>query len=142
MPSRALTIILNSNHSKKTVALRPYRADASPQEWILTEANNKFRTRNLSTVFLHGGAVLQPNVPIDGTVTQVWVSKGEEYVGPLAVVPARADGSRAEVRVLTGRSIIDRNAVKQLEAVAQLANVQWAAFLMRWCALTEAILGV
>lgn len=124
MPSRALTIILNSNHSKKTVALRPYHADESPQEWILTEANNKFRTRNLSIVFLHGGEVLLPNVPIDESVTQVWVSKGEEYVGPPAIVPARPDGSRAEVRVLTGRSLIDRNAVKQLEAVAQLANVQ------------------
>ncbi|KAF8892518.1 release factor H-coupled R [Infundibulicybe gibba] len=122
MPSRAITVTLNHDHSRKFVFLSPnpisgYRDD------ILREARNKFRLKALSSVFLRGGALLDDTVDIS-THKEVWVGKGEPYSGsPLDPSRSTHPGT---VHIIQGKSFIDDTAIKQLEYVSGLAGVHLA----------------
>lgn len=125
MPSRTITIILNSNQTKRSAfVLRSL--DASPGEAILREARNKFRLKGLSHVFLQGGALLQSDADISEMpwVTDVWVGKGESYAGPPAN-PSHSKGS-GEVRIIAHKSFIDDKAIKQVQFVGGLLGVKVA----------------
>lgn len=124
MPSRPLTVILNSNHTKKfTLLLRP-QDPPGPRNIILCDARNKFRIKGLCSVFLQGGSLLEDETDLGDLVTQVWVSKGEPYSGPPAN-PYRSN-DRGEVRIIAEKSFVDDKAVKQLESVAELPGVRLA----------------
>jgi release factor H-coupled RctB family protein len=124
MLSRTITVILNSNHTKKCVIL--LRSLEGPTDAILQEARNKFRVKALSQVFLQGGATLEPGANLTEMpwVTCVWVGKGEPYSGPPAK-PTQSGGS-AQVRIIAEKSFVDDQAIKQLEQVAGLPGVQIA----------------
>jgi release factor H-coupled RctB family protein len=124
MPSRTITVILNSNHTKKCALL--LRSLQAPTDAILHEARNKFRIKGLSQIFLRGGAPLEPDADLGemAWVTQVWVGKGEPYSGPPSR-PAQSGGS-GEVRIIAEKSFVDDKAIKQLEQVAELPGVQIA----------------
>lgn len=147
MPSRVLTVILNSNHNKRFALLLPEndRADYNITELILREARNKFRVKSISTIFLRGGITFVNGANLlDSTESQlqVWVSKGEAYSGPPSA-PLPSD-SKGEVRTIeyvhshllnvktermmgrSGKSYIDPAAVKQLHTVASLQGVRLA----------------
>jgi len=102
MPSRALTVILNYNQSKKFAL--PSSKNAG-KETILREARNKFRAKGLSSVFLRGGTQLDGDEDLPISVTQVWVSKGEPYCGP-SVDPSRSP-EPGEVRIIADKSFVD-----------------------------------
>ncbi|KAF8965259.1 hypothetical protein BDZ97DRAFT_798206 [Flammula alnicola] len=102
MPSRALTVTLNFDHSRKFALLLPEGADSrkNVKGLILREGKNKFRTKGLSSVFLQGGIALAPDEDLPESTTQVWVGKGEPYTGPPKPTPD-GDGSRSEdIRVI------------------------------------------
>ena len=122
MPSRTVTIILNSNHTNKCVLL--LRSLEAPTEAILREARNKFRVKGLSQIYLQGGVPLGPDTDLNNMpwVTSVWVAKGEAYNGP----PAKQVSRRGEVRIIAEKSFVDDQAIKQLEQVAGLPGVQVA----------------
>ncbi|KZV92464.1 release factor H-coupled R [Exidia glandulosa HHB12029] len=122
MGSRALTLTLNANHSKKSTIIVPLDAD-DVHARILREARNKFRSKALSRVYLLGGIELNVEDDLPFGTTQVWVSKGEDYTGPPAPGPSRLDAAPA-VRVMARQSYIDALAVKQLEAVAALPDIR------------------
>jgi release factor H-coupled RctB family protein len=125
MPSRPLTIVLNSNNSQKATILFPSDSP-DPREWILKEARNKLRIRALKRVFLRGGTELEQSAVLDSDVTDVWVSKGEEYIGPTAKqTPGSSLGAEAAVRVIAQESFVDDAAVAQLKAVAALPGVRY-----------------
>jgi release factor H-coupled RctB family protein len=121
---RTITVILNSNHAKKCVLL--LRSLEAPGDAILREAQNKFRAKGLSQIFLRGGAPLEPDADLGEMtwVQEVWVSKGESYSGPPAR-PAQSGGS-GEVRIIAEKSFVDDQAIRQLEQVARLPGVQVA----------------
>ena len=121
MPSRALTVILNYNQSKKFAL--PSSKNAG-KETILREARNKFRAKGLSSVFLRGGTPLDGDEDLPNSVTQVWVSKGEPYCGP-PVDPSRSP-EPGEVRIIADKSFVDANAIKQLEFIRGLTGVRLA----------------
>ncbi|CAE6511980.1 unnamed protein product [Rhizoctonia solani] len=127
MPSntRPLTIILNANQSKRTIYLLP--TDASSQHsLILTEARNKFRLKTLSQIYLKGGTLFSPGQILHPDVREVWVSKGEPYVGKDAPAPGTIGtnaGPEARVDVIAEESYVDPEAVKQLKTVAGLEGV-------------------
>ena len=123
--SRTLTVILNSNHSKR-FALSLKHGDATPATTILRDARNKFRSKGLSAVFLRGGVQLE-DASVDESFTEVWVTKGEPYNGP----PAREGLSDhlGDVRVIAEKSFIDEQAIKQLNAIAVLPGVRLAVGL-------------
>jgi len=122
MPSRTITVILNSNHTKKFALL--LRSLEAPSDNILREARNKFRIKPLSQIFLQGGGLLEPNADLGESTTQVWVGKGEAYNGPPAH-PVQSHGS-GEVRIIAEKSFVDDKAIKQLEFAAGLPGVRIA----------------
>ncbi|EIN09622.1 release factor H-coupled R [Punctularia strigosozonata HHB-11173 SS5] len=129
MPLRPLTLVLNSNNSQKATVLLP--ADVpDAHAWILKEARNKLRIRSLKRVFLRGGAELQPGAALDpdSDASEVWVSKGEEYIGPAPKQGGSVPGEAKDVvRVIAQESYVDPEAVTQLKAVAALPGVRLAA---------------
>jgi hypothetical protein len=125
MSVRTLTIILNSNHSKK-FALVLQSSDATARDTILREARNKFRIKTLSIVFLQGGTPLDNSESVlRASDALVWVSKGEPYNGPPANPRSRNDNP-AEVRVIAEKSFVDTQAIKQLNSIASLPGVRLA----------------
>lgn len=86
MPSRALTIILNFDHSRKFALLLPEETDSlgtlNLKERILREGRNKFRIKNLSSIYLQGGTLLGDENADLLSAAKVWVGKGEPYAGP------------------------------------------------------------
>jgi release factor H-coupled RctB family protein len=132
MPSntRPLTIILNTNQSKRTIYLLPNTAITSQHALILAEARNKFRLKSLSQIFLRGGTLFLPDDTLHPDVREVWVSKGELYVGKDAPAPGTtrtgtgaSDDPEPRVDVIAEESYVDPEAVKQLKAVAGLQGV-------------------
>jgi release factor H-coupled RctB family protein len=122
-----LTVILNSNHSKKFALLLP--SLQAPKATILREARNKFRLKALSYVYLQGGIILEDDEDIrEGGTINVWVSKGEPYNGPPLSQKNHPD-SLAEVTVVADKSFIDDKAVKQLRQVGELPGVLLAVGL-------------
>lgn len=97
MSSRALTVVLNYDHSKKFALL--LNPQTPPKEDILREARNKFRSKGLSLVYLRGGTTLEDNDDLQPNINQVWVSKGEPYSGP-PVDPRSTQTSHSEVRII------------------------------------------
>jgi release factor H-coupled RctB family protein len=133
MPSQVLTLILNSNHSKRATVLLPYDPAPDPLTWILTEARNKLNTKSLSRIFVRGGYELSTSSDSEdldlafnneGTHREVWASKGEDYMGPPSAKKGRQDGGTAEVRVIARESHIDKKATKQLNAIRDLDGVR------------------
>ncbi|CAE6475509.1 unnamed protein product [Rhizoctonia solani] len=128
MPSNTspLTIILNANQSKRAIYLLPLDTP-SQHSLILTEARNKFRLKSLSQIYLKGGTLFLPDQTLHQDVREVWVSKGEPYVGKDApapgVVGANAADREVRVDVIAEESCVDPEAVKQLKAVAGLEGV-------------------
>ncbi|KAH7334687.1 release factor H-coupled R [Rhizoctonia solani] len=125
MPSntRPITIILNSNQSKRTIYLLPIDAP-SLHSLILTEARNKFRIKSLSQIYLKGGAHFLPEQALHQDVREVWVSKGEPYVGKDAPAPGTTGANAVgHVDVIAEESYVDPEAVKQLKAIAGLEGV-------------------
>ncbi|KAJ7449893.1 hypothetical protein FB451DRAFT_743138 [Mycena latifolia] len=119
MPSRAVTVTLNYNHTKRFGLLISLSPGADEREKILNEARNKFRAK-LSQVFLAGGVILAEGEHLPELVSQVWVGKGEPYCGP----PAIAHGSTAaEVHLISGKSYLDDKAIEQLKTVGRLPGV-------------------
>ncbi|TFK76287.1 release factor H-coupled R [Pluteus cervinus] len=123
MPSRAITVALNYDQSKK-FALLPGQNQATLREAILREARNKFRVKALSVVFLRGGTLFEENDSHADSITQVWVGKGEPYAGPPADITRSTNPG--EVRVIRNKSFVDGAAVKQLEYVGGLIGVKLA----------------
>ncbi|KAF8756460.1 tRNA-splicing ligase RtcB [Rhizoctonia solani] len=128
MPSntRPITIILNANQSKRSIYLLPTDAP-SPHALILSEARNKFRLKSLSRIYLKGGALFLPDQTLCSDIRELWVSKGEPYVGKDAPAPHVIGNNTAEgevrVDVIAEESYVDSEAVKQLKAVAGLEGV-------------------
>jgi release factor H-coupled RctB family protein len=121
MPAKTLTIILNSNQSKKFALL--LQSPDSPKDSILREARNKFRIKGLFQVFLQGGTLLGEELP--NSVSSLWIGKGEPYNGP-PQNKSRSNGNPGEIRIIADKSYVDEKAVKQLELVASLPGVQLA----------------
>jgi len=108
------------------------------KEHILLQARNKFLNKYLSTVYHWGGEELKDGDVLLDKEEEVLVSKGEAYIGP-PKKQSRMDGKVGEVRVLANTSFVheevgsasiglhalidDIQAVKQLEAVAELEGV-------------------
>jgi release factor H-coupled RctB family protein len=119
MPSN-LTVILNSNHSRKFACL--LQSLQAPKQIILREARNKFRIKNLSQVYIQGGVELEEEIDLKEGATTVWVSKGEPYSGP-PLQNGRSDGA-ADVRIIAEQSYVDEKAIKQLKQLADLEGVR------------------
>jgi len=102
MSSRALTVILNSDHSRKFVAVLAERRDPSQniKESILKEGKNKFRLKGLSTVYLQGGDVLEEEQDLPERTTQVWIAKGESYAGPPRFIPSNEGATAEDIRII------------------------------------------
>ncbi len=98
MPSRAITVSLNYDQSKKFVFLPPGQGLQPPKEAILREARNKFRIKALSTVYIRGGTILCDDDTLPELSGQIWVGKGEPYAGP-PLDSTRAD-TPGEVRII------------------------------------------
>ncbi|KIM25310.1 hypothetical protein M408DRAFT_10499 [Serendipita vermifera MAFF 305830] len=126
MPNRRITIILNSNQTKRITVLVPVPTSGDTEynvkEHILLQARNKFLNRYLSVVYLWGGEELKDGEVLSDKEEEVLVSKGEAYIGP-PKKQKRSDGKVGEVRVLANTSFVHEEAVKQLEAVAELEGV-------------------
>ncbi|RDB21133.1 tRNA-splicing ligase RtcB [Hypsizygus marmoreus] len=121
MSSRALTVTLNYDQSKKFAIVLNTHA---PKEAILRQARNKFRSKTLSLVFLRGGAHLKDGADLPDSITQVWISKGEPYSGP--PIDLTRSTQPGEVRTIGEKSFIDHNAVNQLRLVGVLEGVHVA----------------
>lgn len=99
MPSRAVTVHLNYDQSKKFVHLPSGESQKLQKEAILRESRNKFRIKGLSTVFLRGGIPIEDAEPsLSRSATQVWVGKGEPFSGP--PLDATRSTNPGEVRVI------------------------------------------
>lgn len=120
---KPLTVTLNANQSKKFVYLIPEGA-LDIHTRILKDAHNKFRIKSLKRVFLPGGTELGPDDELPASVSQVFVSKGEEFVGRAADLPS--DEPAGDVRIFAEKSFVDDKAVAQLLAVAALPGVRVA----------------
>ncbi|KAF7294865.1 Release factor H-coupled R [Mycena indigotica] len=121
MPSRALTVILNADNNKRFALLLSTSDNARAR--ILRDAQNKFRIRGLSVVFLPGGEPLKKESELPELVTQVFVAKAEPYSGPaVSQSKARIDGP-AELRLIGEKSFIDDAAIAQLKAIGQLPGI-------------------
>ncbi|PVF98777.1 release factor H-coupled R [Serendipita vermifera] len=141
MPNRRITIILNSNQSKRITVLIPVprehlqsstttttvdtSTNYSVRELILQQARNKFHNRYLDVVYRWGGDVFTDQDVLGLKEEEVLVSMGEAYIGP-PKKRTRADGKVGETRVLATESFIHEEAVKQLEKVAELDGVHAA----------------
>ncbi|KAF8608183.1 release factor H-coupled R [Ceratobasidium sp. AG-I] len=142
MPSnvRPLTIILNANQSKRIAYLLPLDAPTTPESnagghdestsqhaLILSEARKKFRLKALNTIYLKGGSEFLPTSTLHPSAREVWVSKGEAYVGKAGPAPGTTRGwEDVRVDVIAEESYVDPEAVKQLRAVADLEGVRAA----------------
>ncbi|KAJ7685264.1 release factor H-coupled R [Mycena polygramma] len=122
MPSRAVTVTLNYNHSKRfALLLSPSSAEDDHRQTILREARNKFRVK-VSSVYLPGGVILADGESLPELVSHVWVGRGEAYCGPPAVhAPASAFDS--ELHLISGKSFLDEKAIEQLKFVGRLPGV-------------------
>ncbi|KAJ7235437.1 release factor H-coupled R, partial [Mycena haematopus] len=125
MPSRVITVILNSNHSKRFALLLSEVELGRPK--ILTEARNKFRSKGLSSVFLLGGVILAEGDALPELVSQVYVGKDEPYCGPANI--ARAATFDSELHLISGKSYLDDKAIEQLKTVGRLPGVALAVGL-------------
>jgi hypothetical protein len=109
MPNRRVTIILNSNQTKRITVLVPLpvpgETEYSIKEHILLHARNKFQNKYLSIVYHWGGEQLEDGDVLPEKEEEVLVSKGEAYIGP-PKKSKRADGKTGEVRVLANTSFI------------------------------------
>nr|GAT53241.1 release factor H-coupled R [Mycena chlorophos] len=120
----AITVVLNSNNTKRFAVL--LNAAEPARARILREAQNKFRVKALSVVYLAGGQLLVDDDLQDGE-TQVWVSKGEPYSGPTQTKKGKQKGeATSEVRLIASKSFVDDAALTQLNFVAQLPGVSLA----------------
>ncbi|CAA7271636.1 unnamed protein product [Cyclocybe aegerita] len=128
MPSKALTVILNLDQSRKFVLVLPESPEARKnlKERILREGKNKFRTKGLSSVFLQGGNVLEDDQDLSEHTTQVWLGKGEPYAGPPKAAEETAGARPQDIRIIAEKSYIDDAASKQLQKVANLPGVKLA----------------
>ena len=97
MPSRALTVILDFDHSRKFALLLPEGADSlgalDLKERILREGRNKFRIKGLSSIYLQGGALLGNEDTDLSSAVKVWVSRGEPYAGPPKPIQSATAGT-------------------------------------------------
>jgi hypothetical protein len=124
MPNRRVTIILNSNQSKRITVLIPVPREHlqpttsttsatnvdtsthySVRELILQQARNKFHNRYLDVVYRWGGDVFTDQDILGLKEEEVLVSMGEAYIGP-PKKRTRADGKVGETRVLATESFI------------------------------------
>ncbi|KZT52419.1 release factor H-coupled R [Calocera cornea HHB12733] len=120
----AITLILNTNHTKQAVvwATPPHTTGTA----LLAQAQNKFRSKALATVFQRGGVALGEDEQLPPEEDRVWIAKGEAYAGPPVTLPLREPGDAAEVRIIAERSFVSDEALKQLERVASLPGVRVA----------------
>jgi release factor H-coupled RctB family protein len=109
MPNRRITIILNSNQSKRITVLVPLPGGTGEsynvRDHILTQARNKFRIKELHIVYRWGGEVVHDGDTIPESIDEALVSKGEAYIGPPAK-HTRTDGNAGEVSVLASQSFV------------------------------------
>lgn len=127
MPNRRITIVLNANQSKRITVLIPLAEGPNDKEYDVTEhilqhARNKFHNKNLDTIYKWGGEVVDEGNTLDETVDEVLVSKGEAYIGPPKKT-GRSDGKVGHVEIIADKAFVHEEAVKQLEAIAQLEGV-------------------
>ncbi|KAJ6502469.1 release factor H-coupled R [Mycena sanguinolenta] len=130
MPSRVITVILNSNHNKRfALLLSEVEVQLGSSKIILEAAKNKFRgSKGLSSVFLLGGTILAEGDRLPELVSQVYVGKDEPYCGPPPST-ARAATSDSEVHLISGKSYLDDKAIEQLKTVSRLPGVALAVGL-------------
>ena len=122
--ARPLTVILNTNHTKRfALILQPSDVNGA-KDSILRESRNKFRIKALSVIYLRGGTLLDDVTGLAESDSMVWVGKGELYNGPPAN-PSRSNNP-AEVRIIAEKSFIDDHAIKQLEMIAGFPGVRLA----------------
>jgi len=124
MGLRAVTVILNSNHTKRFAVLLS-ETDATILHEILRQARNKFRIKALAHVFRLGGTELHSDQCLPFDCTRVWIGKGEDYTGPSSPEGRRTD-LPGETKVMADASHVDSEAKKQLEALTLLPGVQRA----------------
>ncbi|KAF8212149.1 tRNA-splicing ligase RtcB-domain-containing protein [Mycena galopus ATCC 62051] len=129
MPSRAITVILNSNHNKRFALLLSEGDVQQGPQAILREAKNKFRTKALSSVFLQGGVILADGEPVPELVLQVWIGKGEPYCGPPGIAHGSPSAFDSELHLISGKSYLDDKAIDQLKTVGRLPGVALAVGL-------------
>jgi len=67
---------------------------------ILTQARNKFRVKELSTIYRRGGEIVYDGKTLE--IDDVLVSKGEAYIGP-PVKHTRTDRKAKEAHVVIPR---------------------------------------
>ncbi|KAJ7285756.1 release factor H-coupled R [Mycena rebaudengoi] len=120
MPSRAVTVILNYNQSKRFVLLLSTLSPDTDHDVILREARNKFRAK-LTSAFLIGGTLLGSE-DLPESVKQVWVGKGEPYCGPPGAAAA-LQTSVAGLHLISSKSYIDDKAIEQLKFLGRLSGV-------------------
>jgi len=121
MPSRAITLSLNADQTKKSVYLLP-EGTKDARSALIAEGQKKFRKKGLSVVYLPGGEILDEGSALPATISIVYLSKGEDFLGK----PVSAPGSSREpgtVSVAADESFIDEKAISQLKAVAALEGV-------------------
>lgn len=145
MPNRRITIILNSNQSKRITVLIPLPGGQDDpynvRDHILAQARNKFRIKELNIIYQWGGEIVYDGDTLSEKIDEVLVSKGEAYIGP-PTKHTRTDGKAGEVHVLASQSFVHEDvsglaethfalqsltlyqAIKQLESVAALEGVQ------------------
>ena len=102
MPSRALTVTLNFDQSRKFVLLLPESPESRGKlkERILRESKNKFRAKGVSSVFLQGGTTLEDDAELPELTSQVWVGKGEPYAGPPRVADDVSGARPQNIRII------------------------------------------
>ena len=109
MPNRRITIVLNSNQSKRITVLIPLPGGPDEpynvRDHILAQARNKFRNKELNIVYQWGGEVVYDGDTLPEKTEEVLVSKGEAYIGPPAK-HTRTDGKVGDVSVLASQSFV------------------------------------
>src|SRR5258708_390535 len=109
MPNRRITIVLNSNQSKRITVLIPLPGGPDEpynvRDHILAQARDKFRNKELNIVYQWGGEVVYDGDTLPEKTEEVLVSKGEAYIGPPAK-HTRTDGKVGDVSVLASQSFV------------------------------------
>lgn len=109
MPNRRITIILNSNQSKRITVLIPLPGGQDDpynvRDHILAQARNKFRIKELNIIYQWGGEIVYDGDTLSEKIDEVLVSKGEAYIGP-PTKHTRTDGKAGEVHVLASQSFV------------------------------------
>jgi len=128
MPNRRITIILNSNQTKRITVLVPLPvpgdAGYNIREHILLQAKNKFLNKYLSIVYRWGGEELKDGDVLPDKEEEVLVSKGEAYIGP-PKKQKRTDGRAGEVRVLANTSFIHEDVSILHSNTRNIMNSAW-----------------